>query len=76
MGTLNPLVYSESFFHPDHSLCPISSKPDVDESSQEKQPRLLRRSLSASSFFYKGNRSTSSAQWKEIDNKESMLNFT
>lgn len=55
IGTLSPLVYSESFFHPEHPLPLAASKSDADEASQEKQSKLLKRSLSASSFFYKEN---------------------
>ncbi|HFF3664250.1 DUF2608 domain-containing protein [Legionella pneumophila] len=46
IGTLSPLVYSESLFHPDHPLHPISKFH-----SDEKKPKLLKRSLSVSSFF-------------------------
>ncbi|VEB39388.1 Protein of uncharacterised function (DUF2608) [Legionella sainthelensi] len=55
MGTLSPLVYSESFFHPEHPLHSISSKPHAEEPSQGKHSKLLHRSLSAASFFSKGN---------------------
>ncbi|KTD11881.1 hypothetical protein Lgra_1339 [Legionella gratiana] len=71
MGTLSPLVYSESFFHPEHPLHPSSSKSDVDKPSQEKQSKLLKRSLSSSSFFYKENLSSAPLKWKEIENEHS-----
>ncbi len=54
LGTLNPLVYSKSFFHPDHPLHPVKSKHHSDKLAQ-KQPKLLKRSISTSSFFYEEN---------------------
>ncbi len=48
IGALNPLVYSESLFHPDHPL--HRPKPEVER-------QLLKRSTSISSFFHQENKS-------------------
>ncbi len=73
MDTLSPLVYSESFFHPEHPLHPVSSQAHVDEPPQEKHSKLLKRSLSASSFFSKGNQSELlSTQGMKIERDESI----
>lgn len=66
IGTLSPLVYSESFFHPDHPLHPISKLH-----SDEKKPKLLKRSLSVSSFFSEEKLSlTPSTKCKKFRNLE------
>lgn len=73
MGTLSPLVYSESFFHPEHPLHSISSKPHAEESSQGTHSKVLKRSLSAASFFSKGNQAElASTQWMKTERDESI----
>lgn len=66
MGVLNPLVYSESFFHPDHPL--HRPRPYSDNPSQKRQ--LLKRTTSVSSFFYNENQSNTNA-----DSEPAMANF-
>ncbi|WP_058464293.1 DUF2608 domain-containing protein [Legionella cincinnatiensis] len=73
MGTLSPLVYSESFFHPDHPLHPISSQPHASESSQEKHSKLLKRSLSTSSFFSKGDQAEISSTQRMKTEKDEAI---
>lgn len=80
MGTLNPLVYSESFFHPEHPLHSPTSKPNADDLVHDRQSKLLKRSLSASSFFSKIDQSAPSyATWTQaggdesIDKKQNLL---
>ncbi|QEY53089.1 DUF2608 domain-containing protein [Legionella longbeachae] len=68
IGTLSPLVYSESFFHPEHPLHSVLSQPHAKEPSQEKHSKLPKRSLSVSSFFSKGNQvETTSPQWMKTE---------
>lgn len=60
-GTLNPLVYAESFFHPDEPLHLVSPQPHADK----KKPKLLERSLSATSFFFEEKQSKKFQKLKE-----------
>jgi hypothetical protein len=53
IGTLNPMPYSEHFFHPDTPLTQIPVK-----TVQEQEFKTLKRTKSTSSFFYEENQRT------------------